>query len=160
MSQFRESGTKVTLSSYFDDPGLRVAGRLDYDSEGLLLLTDNGRLVQKARKVEALRLPMVDGLAHFQPVHLADHVIESAEAQFGHQLTYFFGDKEEIVYDVLRLTGEKLAQFRVLGRHTHGAGIQMTFAHHDTADSDQSYCGKGIFLRAEHGGDNYVAAGA
>ena len=47
MSQFRESGTRTTLSKYFNDPRLRVAGRLDYDSEGLLLLTDNGRLVQK-----------------------------------------------------------------------------------------------------------------
>jgi 23S rRNA pseudouridine2457 synthase len=47
MSQFRESGAKATLGSYFDDPALRVAGRLDYDSEGLLLLTDDGRLVQK-----------------------------------------------------------------------------------------------------------------
>ena len=47
MSQFRESGDKVTLSHYFEDPGLRVAGRLDYDSEGLLLLSDDGRLVQK-----------------------------------------------------------------------------------------------------------------
>ncbi|MBT8069926.1 MAG: pseudouridine synthase [Xanthomonadales bacterium] len=47
MSQFRASGDKMTLSHYFDDPGLRVAGRLDYDSEGLLLLSDDGRLVQK-----------------------------------------------------------------------------------------------------------------
>jgi len=47
MSQFRESGSKVTLSSYFHDPALRLAGRLDYDSEGLLLLTDDGQLVQK-----------------------------------------------------------------------------------------------------------------
>ena len=47
MSQFRESGAKLTLSSYFDDPSLRVAGRLDYDSEGLLLLSDDGQLVQK-----------------------------------------------------------------------------------------------------------------
>ena len=47
MSQFREIGTKTTLSSYFNDPALRVAGRLDYDSEGLLLLSDDGKLVQK-----------------------------------------------------------------------------------------------------------------
>jgi len=47
MSQFRESGDKVTLSRYFHDPTLRVAGRLDYDSEGLLILTDDGQLVQK-----------------------------------------------------------------------------------------------------------------
>jgi 23S rRNA pseudouridine2457 synthase len=47
LTQFRESGDKVTLSHYFNDPTLRVAGRLDYDSEGLLLLSDDGRLVQK-----------------------------------------------------------------------------------------------------------------
>lgn len=47
MSQFREAGNKVTLSRYFNDSTLRVAGRLDYDSEGLLLLTDDGHLVQK-----------------------------------------------------------------------------------------------------------------
>jgi len=38
---------RLTLSHYFNDPALRVAGRLDYDSEGLLLLSDDGRLVQK-----------------------------------------------------------------------------------------------------------------
>lgn len=47
LTQFRESGAKLTLSNYFNDPALRVAGRLDYDSEGLLLLSDDGRLVQK-----------------------------------------------------------------------------------------------------------------
>jgi len=47
LSQFRESGDKLTLSSFFNDPTLRVAGRLDYDSEGLLLLSDNGLLIQK-----------------------------------------------------------------------------------------------------------------
>jgi 23S rRNA pseudouridine2457 synthase len=47
LSQFRESGARLTLSHYFKDPALRVAGRLDYDSEGLLLLSDDGRLVQK-----------------------------------------------------------------------------------------------------------------
>lgn len=47
LSQFRESGGRLTLSDYFNDPVLRVAGRLDYDSEGLLLLSDDGRLVQE-----------------------------------------------------------------------------------------------------------------
>ena len=47
MSQFRESGEKVTMSQYFYDPALRVAGRLDYDSEGLLLLSDDGQLIER-----------------------------------------------------------------------------------------------------------------
>lgn len=47
LSQFRDAGDKETLAATFDDPSLRVAGRLDYDSEGLLLLSDDGALVQK-----------------------------------------------------------------------------------------------------------------
>ena len=35
------------MSNFINDPALRVAGRLDYDSEGLLLLSDDGKLVQK-----------------------------------------------------------------------------------------------------------------
>jgi 23S rRNA pseudouridine2457 synthase len=46
LSQFRADDDKVTLSRFFDDPSLRIAGRLDYDSEGLLLLSDSGKLVQ------------------------------------------------------------------------------------------------------------------
>ncbi|MFC1702794.1 hypothetical protein ACFL1J_08720, partial [Pseudomonadota bacterium] len=40
LSQFREAGDRQTLNDYFSDPALRVAGRLDYDSEGLMLLSD------------------------------------------------------------------------------------------------------------------------
>lgn len=47
MSQFRAHDGKVTLSEFFSDKSLRVAGRLDYDSEGLLLLSDNGKFIQK-----------------------------------------------------------------------------------------------------------------
>ncbi len=47
MSQFREAGDKITLSNFFDDKALRIAGRLDYDSEGLMILSDDGVLVQK-----------------------------------------------------------------------------------------------------------------
>ena len=65
LSQFRASGGKVTLGHYFDDPELRVAGRLDYDSEGLLLLTDSGPLVQKIAhprfKMEKTYLAQVEG---------------------------------------------------------------------------------------------------
>lgn len=47
MSQFRAVEGKQTLADFIDDKSLRVAGRLDFDSEGLLLLTDDGRLAQR-----------------------------------------------------------------------------------------------------------------
>ncbi len=39
--------SRSTLADYLEAPGFRVAGRLDYDSEGLLLLTDDGVLQQQ-----------------------------------------------------------------------------------------------------------------
>ena len=44
MSQFTDDSGRRTLADYLDAPGFRAAGRLDYDSEGLLLLTDDGQL--------------------------------------------------------------------------------------------------------------------
>jgi 23S rRNA pseudouridine2457 synthase len=44
LSQFTDGEGRSTLADYLKLPGYRAAGRLDYDSEGLLLLTDDGRL--------------------------------------------------------------------------------------------------------------------
>jgi 23S rRNA pseudouridine2457 synthase len=44
LSQFTDGEGRQTLADYLQAPGYRAAGRLDFDSEGLLLLTDDGRL--------------------------------------------------------------------------------------------------------------------
>ncbi len=44
LSQFTDAQGRATLADYIKVPSLYAAGRLDYDSEGLLILTDDGAL--------------------------------------------------------------------------------------------------------------------
>lgn len=47
LCQFTREGERPCLADYIDVPKVYAAGRLDADSEGLLVLTDDGRLQQR-----------------------------------------------------------------------------------------------------------------
>jgi len=70
VSQFssteRDGAERPTLKDYLPVPGVYAAGRLDADSEGLLLLTDDGRLQQRvsdpAQKMAKTYWVQVEGI--------------------------------------------------------------------------------------------------
>ncbi|MGR3638110.1 pseudouridine synthase [Alterinioella nitratireducens] len=69
LSQFTDKGSvgspRKTLSDYIEFPGVYPAGRLDRDSEGLMVLTDDGRLqariTQPRAKMAKTYLAQVEG---------------------------------------------------------------------------------------------------
>ena len=65
LSQFTSTDGKATLADYLRVPKVRAAGRLDYDSEGLLLLTDDGvlqaRLADPKWKASKVYFAQIDG---------------------------------------------------------------------------------------------------
>lgn len=66
MCQFTDKTGRKTLSDYIDIPGVYPAGLLDYDSEGLVVLTDNGKLqahiTQPQSKTEKTYWVQVEGV--------------------------------------------------------------------------------------------------
>lgn len=66
LSQFTDEGRWRGLKGLVNVPGVRAAGRLDADSEGLLLLTDDGKLQARIAdprfKLEKVYWVQVEGL--------------------------------------------------------------------------------------------------
>ena len=66
LSKFTDAEQRATLARYIDIPNIYPAGRLDQDSEGLLLLTDDGplqhRLSDPRHKMPKVYWAQVEGL--------------------------------------------------------------------------------------------------
>jgi 23S rRNA pseudouridine2457 synthase len=76
MTSFTDSEGRPTVGDYVDVPDVYAAGRLDYDSEGLLLLTSDGKLAHrithprhKLKKVylaQVENIPSIEALSQFR----------------------------------------------------------------------------------------------
>jgi len=66
LCQFTDAAGRPTLKDYIEIPGIYSVGRLDMDSEGLLLLTDDGKLnkdmADPSSKIYKTYLVQVEGI--------------------------------------------------------------------------------------------------
>lgn len=81
LSQFTDEGTgHPTLQQYIDVPDVYAAGRLDRDSEGLLLLTDDGSLIKRLtdpkHHIEKTYWVMVEGDPTQEKLSRLEHGIQ------------------------------------------------------------------------------------
>ncbi len=92
MSQFSVHETRATLASFIPIPGIYPAGRLDADSEGLMLLTDDGKLQHQIshpdHKESKTYLVQVEGIPKpeqlrllSEPINLGDFVTQPCHVQ-------------------------------------------------------------------------------
>jgi 23S rRNA pseudouridine2457 synthase len=92
MCQFSPHPSRQSLADYLDIPGVYPAGRLDADSEGLLLLTDDGKLQHaishpdhkqtKTYLVQVEGIPGTETLARLRaPLDLGDFVTQGCEVK-------------------------------------------------------------------------------
>lgn len=96
LCQFSAAAERSTLKDFIPIPGVYPAGRLDTDSEGLIVLTDDGALqhrisdprhkLRKTYWVQVEGVPTQDALARLtQGVDLGDFVTRSARAKLARQ---------------------------------------------------------------------------
>jgi len=90
--QFTSHPTRPTLKDYISIPGIYPAGRLDWDSEGLLVLTDDGALQHRISDPEERQpktywaqvegTPQEEALAKFRRgINLGDFVTRPAQVR-------------------------------------------------------------------------------
>ena len=118
------------------------------------------RLVEDLAEVEALGLPVVDGLPRLEAVDVADHLLDRAEAELGHDAARASSAMKRMKLTTCSGLPVNFARScGILRRDARRAGVQVADAHHDAAGGDQRRGGEAELLGAEQRGDHDVAAG-
>ena len=116
----------------------------------------NVRLMKHGRQIQPAGFPVINGQGSLQAVHPSHHFRHRAKAKVGHDLAQVFGYKSHEVHEVFGAAGKFLAQFRVLGRNAHGAGVQVANPHHDTPQTYQRDRTETEFLGTQQAGHGHI----
>ena len=123
------------------------------------LVVGHVRHVENLAEVQTFGLPVADCSGLVEQIRTTDQLVEVANTELGHDLACFFGDEEEIIHDVLRLALELCTQYRILRCHTHRAGVQMAFTHHDATFHHQRRRRKTKLICTKQCADHDIATG-
>src|SRR5271155_2239517 len=97
-------------------------------------------------------------VAGAEPLDTADDFADGTRADGSQTFPDFSSNAVKIGHHHFRITRKARPVFLILRGDTHGACIQVALAGHDAADGKQSGGAKAELIRAEKGGDDYVAA--
>ena len=115
-------------------------------------------LVEDVAEIESLRLPVIERHLRLEPIDAADHLLETTEAELGHDLAQVARDEAHEVHHMLRITREAFTQPRILRRDARRTGVEVTDAHHDAADRHQRRGGEPELLGTEQRSDRDIAS--
>ena len=118
------------------------------------------RRSQDGREIEPFRFPMLDGRGAAEPIYSADHLVERAESQLGHNLPGFLGHERHEADQVLHLAGKAFSQVGILRGDSHGAGSQVALPHQQATQRNECRGAEPESLGPQQGGNHHIAAGA
>ena len=160
IGQLHLFATAEQLFGVAEHVGIKAVGHrvaMPFDPEATHVI---GRIDLGEDRVEVEIVEMLGAAADLtQQFGAADDFIERAHAEPCEDLAHFLGNEAHQIDDLFRRADEFLAQRVILGADTHRAGIAVALAHHDAAHGDQRQRADAIFLGAQNGSDDDVAAG-
>ncbi len=88
---------------------------------------------------------------------MTDDVVQRGVTHLCQVLAYLLGEEAEVVDEVLVAAAEVGTELRILRSHTHRAGIEVTLAHHHTAQHDEGCRTEAELLGTEQSHEDDVA---
>ena len=105
--------------------------------------------MEHAGEVQERRFASGGCRLHGDEVCASHDVVQAAEAHVCQIFSHFACQEAEVVHHIFIVSAEVLAQLRVLGGDTDGAGVGVAFSHHDAAQNNQCRGAESKLLGAE-----------